>query len=192
MTVYSGNRKIGEIYIGSKKIESIYKGNILVYSSKLPTGTVIFNNSTAGIYTVMIPVSQNYYIEIVGAGASGRKTGILSRKKYGGGSGAYIYGTQYIAKGSYTVEIGAGQSAGSNTNGGNSSFNGNVAGGGKGSGSSYTGGTYTTSLNGKNGNTGGQSVTANSVYDNTSTGYGAGGFSNTSGSKAGYVKIVAA
>ena len=192
MAIYKGNQKQNKVYKGGTKIGKIYKGSTLIYSSSLPSGIIIFESATPGTYTVNITSSQNYYIELVGSGASGQTKAGFSKKRYGGGSGAYVYGTQYLAKGTYTVVIGAGKDVNTNTNGENTTFNNNIAGGGKNSDSSYAGGTYSTTLNGRNGNTGGQNVTANSVYNNSSSGYGAGGYSNSSGSISGYAKIVTA
>jgi hypothetical protein len=66
--LYKGSTKIGSFQLGSTKIGKLYKGSTLVYQSKLPAGQVIFESSTAGTYTVTIPKTQNYYIDLVGGG----------------------------------------------------------------------------------------------------------------------------
>ena len=196
MTVYKGANKIDKVDIGSTKIGKIYKGSTLLYDSKIPAGTVIFESATAGTYTINITKSQNYYIELVGGGGGGQQIVMMSSIICGGGSGAYVYGTMYLEKGSYTLNIGNAGTNGNNnvaaTKGGDTSFNYQIAGGGS-RGSSGAGGTYTTSLTGVSGNSGGESRNANSVYDNSATGYGAGGYGYTNrGAVAGYAKIVAA
>lgn len=232
MSVYKGNQKLEDIYIGNQKIDSIYKGSTLVYTSNkpYPSGTVVFESGTPGEYSIKLTGSQNYYIEIVGAGGGGNyyhaSAGYFDYTELNGGaSGGYIRGTIPIHKGTYTVIVGKGGSAvvasSSAYKGGDSSFYNQVAGGGRGaketrvsytesSGTYYyyyaSGGVCTTTVSGlikTDGNKGSgtsdrpASSSAKpgvSVYNNSSTGYGAGGGVNgTSPYKGydGYVKIVA-
>lgn len=218
----NGVRKKAKIAImNNQLIPRIYYGNKLVYQSD---GSV-FESSTAGTYTLVIPATAYYNIIIVGAGGGCASWGGYYSNGYtwnasgGGGSGAYVHGTQRITAGTYTVIVGAGGAgvrnagigAGTTTayDGGNSSFGGHVAGGGKGgvaiNGSTGgAGGTATTTLTGESGNAGGSMgyvVGANAYpIQNISGGaskyggYGAGGYiTNQSldnyNGKDGYVKI---
>ena len=197
--IYKGSQKEGKVYIGGTKISKIYKGNTLLYSSGLPSGTVIFESSTPGTYTINITSSQTYYIELVGGGAGGNWMG--DSGIFGGGAGGYISGTIYLSAGNYTLVIGNkgtnGYPFNPGTAGGDTTFYNQIAGGGK-SRTTYAGGTCTiteNTLTGVNGNNGGQRIRANSVYDNTISGYGAGGYGSTDSSNpaiAGYAKIVTA
>lgn len=183
--IYKGSNKIEDVYIGNTKIEFIYKGSTQVYSSKLPAGQVIFESSTAGTYTIVIPKTQTYHIDLVGGGGGGHKSSSGIVHRYGGGSGGYVYGLIFIPAGTYTLLIGSG--GGTDVSGGNSSFFNQIAGGGV-SFNSYAGGTCTTTLNYINGNNGGKDYVGESVYG----GYGRGGYSIEYGGTGGYCKIVAA
>lgn len=160
MPVYNGNIKQKELYFGNVKIKEAYYGSTKIYSAGYPTGTVIFESSTPGTYTVKLDYSQKYEIWLVGAGGKGAKatsSGVLSKMAYaaGGGSGAYVHGTLTVSSGSYSVVVGS-------ANGGQSSAFNNIArGGGNGSASSSSssggsGGTYsvTSGISGVNGNSG--------------------------------------
>ena len=74
----------------------------------VPSGTVIFNSSTAGTYTVNIPVDGNYQIIAVGGGGEGgtylNYTMQVSSYGYGGG---YINVYANLTSGSYTAVVGA-------------------------------------------------------------------------------------
>ena len=131
---------------------------------------------------------------------------------YGGGSGAYFKGEINITKGSFSMVVGGGgvghKTGGTPTAGGTSKIGNMVScsgGGVKTSGSSGgAGGTVTLSVTPVStekklsGNSG--SYTANtpsptatggkSVYNNTATGYGAGGGYNSYNGIAGYIKII--
>lgn len=183
MPIYKGSVKQKDIYIGSTKIGKVYKGSTLVYQSKLPAGQVIFESSTAGTYTIVIPKTQAYHIDLVGGGGGGHHKSAPQKNK-GGGSGGYVYGTIMIPKGNYTLVIGNG--GGDDQNGYDSSFFEQIAGGGKASSGGYAGGTCSTSLSYVNGNYGGSGVRGESVYN----GYGRGGYDYEAGT-AGYCKIVA-
>ena len=186
--IYKGSQKEGKVYIGGTKIGKIYKGGTLVYSSGLPSGTVIFESATPGTYTVNITSSQTYYIELVGGGgngyyASGAMAVIACAS---GGSGGYVYGNINISTGSYSIVVGSNQQ--------NSSAFNQIAGAG-GTASVQTpgtGGTCSTTLNYINGNNGGQTRTDGGA--SVHNGYGVGGASrdsNTNGGN-GYCKIVVA
>lgn len=183
--IYKGNVKQKDIYIGSTKIGKVYKGSTLLYQSKLPAGQVIFESANSGTYTVNIPNTQNYYIELVGGGGGGHHSSGVVSYNYGGGSGGCVYGTILIPKGNYTLVIGSGGTE--NVAGGDSSFYNQIAGGGKSRDNSYAGGNCSTSLSYTNGNSGGENVRGESVYN----GYGRGGYSHESGT-SGYCRIVTA
>ena len=145
MPIYYGNVKQKDFYFGGTKIKEVYYGSTKVYSAGYPAGTVIFESSTPGTYTIKLDYSQKYEIWLVGAVAYAA----------GGGSGAYVHGTLTVSGGSYSVVVGS-------ANGGQSSAFNNIArGGGNGSASSSSssggsGGTYsvTSGISGVNGNSG--------------------------------------
>ena len=116
MPVYNGNVKQKDLYVGGVKIKEAYYGDIKVYSAGYPAGTVLFDSSTAGTYTVTLKYTQNYKLWLVGGGSPNvKKTwcagGACEDTWAGGGSGAMIYGTAKLNKGTYTIVIG-----GSNAN----------------------------------------------------------------------------
>ena len=169
----NGVRKKAKIAImNNQLIPRIYYGNKLVYQSD---GSV-FESSTAGTYTLVIPATAYYSIILVGAGGGCASWGGYYSNGYtfnssgGGGSGAYVHGTQRISAGTYTIVVGGGGAGGRNAgigaqqvtagNGGDSSAFGQIAGGGKGgytsnNGYGGAGGTATTTLTGESGNAGG-------------------------------------
>ena len=157
-----------------------------------------YEYSEAGNYTITLASAGNYEVSLIGGGGYGAgswnyPTGVTA----GGGSGAGFIGTITLSAGTYTITVGG------NTNTGNrdtvlkdSSNNVIIKAGGGGNGSadawsvSYTGGSGgvltnnatvvgspTLSTNGNNGGGAIQSAVqgGDSVYDNTKTGYGAGG-----------------
>lgn len=173
-------------------------GFFRVYKSEdpYPSGQTIFESSTPGTYSVVIPTTKNYKVTLVGGGAGGWTHNVLSSNyAAGGSSGAMISGTTELAAGTYTLVIGAG-SAGecynhtgdyNIANGGDTSFVNQVAGGGIGHSETYPGTTNPTTrpggsatvslagLTGTNGNSAVGQANGKSVYDNTDSGYGAGG-----------------
>lgn len=188
MPIYKGSVKQKDIYVGSTKIGKVYKGSILVYQSKLPAGQVIFESATPGTYTVNIPNTQTYHIDLVGGGGGGWT---LFGASYNGGSAAYIYGDTLLTKGTYTLVIGSGgvtTSGSYSNNGTSSSFIENIAGYGErasGNDGAY-GGTATVVSSGLVGQNGLNSSTVGWI-----NGYGAGGSGGRSG-RDGYCKIVTA
>ena len=180
--IYKGSTKIKDVYFGSTKIKEIYHGSTLVYSSGgYPSGTILFENATAGTYTLQVDYNCTVSVDLVGGGSCAS----ASRK---GASGAYISGTISLSSGTYTIIIGDGGIANDTYDGGNSTFNSNTAGCGIFSSSGGTGGTatvVTTGLTGQNGIS-----NSNVGWIN---GYGAGGSVASSPSRrtgvAGYCKI---
>ena len=208
MTLYKGSTLIKNVYVGSSRIKEIYKGSTLVFQGLYPSGTVLFESATPGTYNIYLEHTQTYSIIMVGGGAggSGIQTGssMYTRWLYGGGgSGALIYGNIDLGEGGYSVVVGSGGAAGyksSGTNGTQSSFLNNVAGGGVSHYSNPTGGVATVSsagLIGANGNSGvsGDGPTSGSGGAGGASlygGYGAGGWGSWTGSQpgtVGYVKI---
>lgn len=209
MPVYYGNKEVKEVYYGSTEIKSVYYGSTKVYSGKYPSGTVLFESSTPGTYTLSVEHNQTLSIILVGAGGKGayyrRNTGWLLSAA-GGGSGAYVHGSLNVSRGNYTIVVGS-------ANGGNSSAFNNIARGGgngvaTGTGSSDvtggSGGTYTVTsgITGENGNVGGTDrrglQPSASGGASKYSGYGAGGSASVAASGGyanngtnGYVKIVA-
>lgn len=207
MTLYLGNTKIKELYLGSTKIKEAYLGSTLVYrASAYNPNQVVFEESTAGTYTLDLLETGRYEVTVVagGGGASSSKVGILSVYNGGGASGACFKGEIQITKGSLSIVVGtAGQGstsrAISNKRGGESSIGSIVrCPSQKDTGHSsthyayqnngaptVTATIYSTSINaaGNNSNyseSGAARTGGKSVYDNTATGYGAGA-STTSG-----------
>ena len=177
--IYKGSVKQKDIYIGSTKIGKVYKGSQLVYQSKLPAGQVIFESATPGTYTVNIPNTQTYHIDLVGGGGGSVEVPFLGWSN--GGSASYIYGDIVLEQGTYALQVGAGGAPNSGaTNESHSTFLGNTAGGGSGN----YGGTATVVTSGLTG-LNGSNTTATGWINN----YGAGG-SNGSKGVNGYCKIV--
>lgn len=189
MTLHVGTDNIVDIRKNGK-ISKVYKGSDLVWG--YPSGKVLFENSTGGTYTLTVKYRCKLYIQAVGGGGGGHTDGAgYHPYNYGGGSGAYIYGTKEVAAGTYTIVVG--KVATGNTNGGDSSVFGEIAGGGKAS--TGGGGVAVTTLSYINGNNGGfgnvwEGPGGASVYG----GYGTGMTANNgglSGGTNGYVKITA-
>jgi len=186
MALYKGNTKIKSLYLGGTKIQKLYKGSTLVYSSGYPSGTVLFENATAGTYTLVVEYDCTVSVDLVGAGSGACYWYTRAEK---GGSGAYISGTTTITAGTYSIEVGAGSAGVLNPSnvvsaGGNSTFNSNIAGGApswRPNSITSVGGTATVvspGLSGQNGNS----------QDSTGwiSGYGAGG--NTTNNQAATIK----
>lgn len=198
--IYKGNAKIEKIYKGSNRIWRVYKGSNLVFGYE--PNTVLFESSTPGTYTINVDDNCIVNIVIVGAGAGGAYSfsGMAGSQRAYGGCGALIQGQLELKAGTYTAVVGAASGNASTSDGGitaqdggNSSFNSNIAGGGKG-GYAYAfyegrtrngeGGTPTVVSSGLTGTSGRKGTT-----DNTYGSYGGGGYPGTS-PKSGYVKII--
>ncbi len=184
MVAYKGSEKLKEIHIGSIKIKEIYKGSTLVYSSGgYPSGTILFENATAGTYTLQVDFDCTIHLDLVGGGGAGyMSSGIFPETA---GSGAYISGDMALTAGTYTIVVGNGGIVSLHlpTDGNDSTFENNIAGGGK-SGVTGTGGTATVVSQGLTGQNGLNDSTVGWI-----NGYGAGGKGNKDG-VAGYCKIV--
>lgn len=169
---------------------------------------VVFESSTAGTYSVDLAANGKYEVICIGGGGGG----INSATRCGGGSGSGFDCVFQLSKGSYTIVVGKGgntvdQRRGNGEAGGNSRFGNSYGYRGYGGRFStiqdYNGGaggdipliSYTVvstifNKKGNNGSTGKHSASGGpSVYDNTTTGYGAGG-SNVINGYAGYVKVI--
>lgn len=196
MPAFIGSTKIKEFYIGSTKLKELYCGSTKIWSGKIPAGTVIFESSTTGTYTVELSKSQNYEVLMVGGGSGAAQRFIQPYGSVGGGSGAFISGTTFIEKGTYTVVVGAGGYGGDMSGAGEATtFIGQSAGGGTagivGERWPGQGGSYTVTLEGLTG------INGNSGSDNGHggasryEGHGAGGWYRDPG-EPGYIKITAA
>ncbi|MCQ2975139.1 MAG: hypothetical protein MJ211_10085 [Bacteroidales bacterium] len=85
------------------KLHPLGGGNI----GSTPVGQVIFNSRTVGTYTVEIPNTQNYFIDIRGGGGGGAYAsvgGVVISNA--GGAGGRVYGVIRLTKGTYTVSVG--------------------------------------------------------------------------------------
>lgn len=70
--LYKGSTKIGSFQLGSTKIGKLYKGSTLVYSSSAyKPDEVIFESSTAGTYSLELLETGKYEVTCVAGGASG-------------------------------------------------------------------------------------------------------------------------
>lgn len=109
MPLYIGSKRVKDLYIGSTKIKELYCGSTKVYSASAPgpvPGTVIFESSTPGTYTVTIPATGNYEIWMVGGGAGGFPTIVSGKQAWmGGASGGYIHGTTKLSAGAYEAVV---------------------------------------------------------------------------------------
>lgn len=186
--------------------------------------TLVFESEEAITNSpIYIPTNGIYKVELVGGGAGGHgHNDRLQAWESGGGSGAYLCFKKYITAGNYNISVGKGGHAGTAGKkgdnygggaGGESSAFGQTAGGGLWVNGGGTGGSITTSgditiveqVPGKNGgyhhNGYAWNIVSNggaSAYDNTLTGYGAGGKAECHGGKwtdhpgiTGYIKITA-
>lgn len=114
MPAFIGSTKVKDFYIGSVKLKELYCGSIKIWSGKLPVGTVVFESSTAGTYSIDIDRDQDFRIIAVGGGSGGTynldNSGDHMEKQgsASGGSGAYLEFVKTLQKGSYTVTVGAG------------------------------------------------------------------------------------
>ncbi len=100
MAIYNGSSKIESVYRGSSKMESIYVGSTLVYEDKLPAGQVLFESSTSGGYSVILPKKHLYKLTLVGAGGGCGFGGSGHYTNYNaaGGSGALLIVTALFPK----------------------------------------------------------------------------------------------
>lgn len=163
MAIYKEGKRLVKLWKGAEKIARVYKGSELIFG--YPPETLLFEQSTAGTYTLTIDYDVKCHIEIVGGGGGGN---VLPAHDWFFGGGGYT------------------------GSGGNSSFYNQIAGGGGGGNmGNNAGGTPTVTLSGLtgiNGNSGDFGYTGASVYDGSGN-YGAGALGWGTGT-AGYVKIV--
>lgn len=89
------------------------------YTTSYNSGTVLFSSNVPNTYTVNIPQSAIYYLDIVGGGG-GASGGTYGRgHKFGGGGGAggaAFSGYVFLYSGAYTIQVGAGGQGGKNGN----------------------------------------------------------------------------
>lgn len=172
-------------YANGSVVPQIYYGSKLIHEMK-----AIFESNIPGTYNIKIPVTGYYNIKLVGGGGGGHTDGAgYHPYNYGGGSGAYVYGTKRIEAGVYTIVVG--RVASGNTKGGDSTFDGEIAGGGFAS--TNGGGIATTTLSYINGNNGGfgniwEGPGGASVYNGYGTGMTASN-GDLSGGTSGYALV---
>jgi hypothetical protein len=91
----------------ARKIARVYKGSTLVYGYA-PNST-IFEQATAGDYSLDIKVDGYYQLWLVGGGGGGAfNASGNSGSSAAGNSGGYVNVKAYLKKGSYTITVGAG------------------------------------------------------------------------------------
>ena len=81
----TGEFLYGEIIPAIRKIKEVYKGDTLVFSSRIPPGSTIWN--TAGTHTWVVPRRGLYGFEIAGAGG---QTVTANKQTANGGRGELI------------------------------------------------------------------------------------------------------
>ena len=208
MALYLGDTKIKELYLGNTKIKEAYLGSTLVYkSTHYDPDEVVFESSTPGQYTLDLLDNGKYEVICIAGGGGGYSAFPYFDDNYyfGGGSGSGFDCVLQLTAGSYTVVVGAGGVKQGGASAGDSQFgtsyaykggNGTAKYAGMGAAGASPAITYTivSTIFNKAGNAGTRdrnSAAAGgaSVYDNTTTGYGAGGRSNING-YAGYVKVI--
>ena len=90
------------------------------YVTSYNSGTVLFSSDVPNTYSLNIPQSAIYYLDIVGGGggASGGTYGRFHHKSAGGGGagGAAFSGYIFLHSGVYTIQVGAGGAGGKNGN----------------------------------------------------------------------------
>lgn len=174
-----------------------------------------YEYSEAGDYTITLASAGNYEVSLIGGGGYGAGNFVYPNPACtgGGGSGAGFIGTITLSAGTYTVTVGGNSKTGNRDTVLKDSSNNVIitaGGGGNGTASSYNvsatggaGGVLTNNATvvgsptlSTNGNAGGRNVSGsgaapgNSVYDNTTTGYGAGGRTSVyNGGAAGYAGV---
>lgn len=131
MSIFHNLSEIKDVYCGDTKIESIYLGTEQVYTGETCPYTpdqVIFEQSTAGTYSLDILADGQYEVYCIGGGAGGVKyTGGGRMFCASGGSGAGFIGIIEIVKNTYTITVGVGGTKNTSTSssvggGGNSSI----------------------------------------------------------------------
>lgn len=94
-------------YIKVNKKMNIFSKELLNKKNTLPSGTVLFDSSTAGTSNVTIPMTMVYDVIMVGAGGGGDK-GAIYTSYGGGGSGAAYVGKLKLTAGTVSITVGAG------------------------------------------------------------------------------------
>ena len=182
MAIWHNQQKITGLWIGGQEVTAVYHGADKVYEEDggYPSGTVLFE-ATAGTYTLTVEHNCTVRLDMCGGGSGGYYVkSINTTIPWKGCSAGYVYGNISLAKGTYSVIVGAGGAAKYTSSGGDSSFLSNIAGGG----ASNAGGTTTVVTSGLTGSNGTLRSTTGRIG-----GYGAGGAAGANGT-SGYCKIV--
>ena len=185
--------------------------NVTLVEGHYQVDEVVYESSTAGSTTFNLLDSGKYEVICIAGGGGGKQYYMDGKiMNYGGGSGSGFDCVLQLTSGNYNIVVGAAgarntsqSSTTQSGSGGNSQFGTSYAYGGggaswkavgtKGSAPSVTYTIVSTTFN-KAGNAGTSDIGSTaaggaSVYDNTATGYGAGGRSNQNG-YVGYVKVI--
>lgn len=181
--------------------------NVTLVEGHYQPDEVIYESSTAGSITLNLLDDGKYEVICIAGGGGGYAAFPYNNKRYyfGGGSGSGFDCVLQLTAGSYTVVVGAGGGKQGGASAGNSQFGtsyaykgGNATAKYEGMGAAGTSPTITYTVVSttfrKAGNAGtrdeGSSAAGGaSVYNNSTTGYGAGGRSDHNG-YAGYVKVI--
>lgn len=215
MSIYNDGN-ISEVYYCDAgalvPISEIYNGSDLVYSGRYPSGTVLFDSGTAGTYTLEVKKDCTVSVILVGAGGGGSYSKSYNQwtNTKTGGSGGMITGNCTLAKGTYTIIVGAagtglysvnggGGAGGTAGSGGTTTFLGNQANGGGGAhtwtgyfdsrGTNGSAGTYSIATSGLSGTNGSAGSTTNRYSSYGGGGPGNGGSAVKNNGKSGYCKI---
>lgn len=108
MSIIHNLQDISTVTIGSENIENIYLGEDLLWTAETSPYTpdqVIFEQSTAGTYSLDILADGQYEVYCIGGGA-GCSSFTMSGFAAGGGSGAGFIGIIRIEKNNYTITVG--------------------------------------------------------------------------------------
>ena len=127
MSIIHNLSEISSITVGSENIENIYLGEDLLWtaeSSPYEPDQVIFEQSTAGTYSLDILADGQYEVYVIGGGAGGASLAYKYKQTvyfYGevvasGGSGSGFIGIIRITQDTYTITVGAGGAKDTSTN----------------------------------------------------------------------------
>lgn len=127
MTLYKGSQQIRDIgnfgvFYGNNPIRQIFKGSELVYQyHPFEPQSIIINKSESITVEHSLPQGR-YYVEVVGAGGSGKyRQGGYFAMVYAGGSGARFSAEISVKGDNHTISMVCG-AGGQRADGGNSSF----------------------------------------------------------------------
>ena len=119
MTLYVADKKVQKIYRGTELIQKAMLGSVSnpVWGeketvSKPELDAILFDENTAGTYSITIPITAKYEVTFIGAGGGCACTHSSYYYAAGGGSGAGFVGVVELPKGEYTISVGKGGAKG--------------------------------------------------------------------------------